>query len=308
LIHNKRLLAYKNDFEEQVKYIEMLAQMHGKSADFVDHLRGGDFLFVHQFLSGNVVNSAGGIQSRTIILMDATGSMYGVLKQTKQTICKMIDRVCEILKEKNHDSSFEIQFVAYRNYNSDPTMILEVSPWESTALKLLDFISKIEVDGGWGNEAIEVALHHVNEEHDKTPVTQIIIIGDAAPNTRSDIPLKRNPNKTVWDNHERFKTPTYYEEELTKISEQKIKINAFYIDDDPSMRSQDHPKPSFEKMANTTDGKAMQLVVNSPNAADTLTGVVSLSILNDIGTSVGGGAANDLINAYKEKFGFQGFL
>jgi hypothetical protein len=46
---------------------------------------------------------------------------------------------------------------------------------------LIEFLNKIRVDGGWGNEAIEVCFNHVNSLPE---VDQIIIIGDAAANNK----------------------------------------------------------------------------------------------------------------------------
>ena len=41
-----------------------------------------------------------------------------------------------------------------------------------------------DASGGWKNEAIEVALWHAMEQHERDPLAQIIIIGDMPPNTK----------------------------------------------------------------------------------------------------------------------------
>ena len=47
-----------------------------------------------------------------------------------------------------------------------------------------------QTSGGQGNEAIEIGLWHANQEYNIKPITQIIIIGDAAPNTDSELSQK----------------------------------------------------------------------------------------------------------------------
>jgi hypothetical protein len=42
-------------------------------------------------------------------------------------------------------------------------------------------MSSIKVDGGWGNEAIEVCFQHINNLES---IHQCIIIGDAIANTK----------------------------------------------------------------------------------------------------------------------------
>lgn len=57
----------------------------------------------------------------------------------------------------------EIQIVCYRNYDSSPDEILEISQWETKVEELDKFLDTIHVSGGWGAEAIEIALTHANE-------------------------------------------------------------------------------------------------------------------------------------------------
>lgn len=55
-----------------------------------------------------------------------------------------------------------IQLGVYRNYNSEFTKIFESSPFSSKALDLLSFWKKVQPEGGWGHEAIEVAYLRLN--------------------------------------------------------------------------------------------------------------------------------------------------
>jgi hypothetical protein len=52
-------------------------------------------------------------------------------------------------------------------------------------------MNTIEVEGGWNNEAIEIALWHANKENAKENITQVILIGDPPPNTKHEVKVKR---------------------------------------------------------------------------------------------------------------------
>ena len=53
-------------------------------------------------------------------------------------------------------------------------------------------MSGINVNGGLGNEAIEIGLWHANTENEKDPISQVILIGDMPANINSKIPFYRN--------------------------------------------------------------------------------------------------------------------
>ena len=67
-------------------------------------------------------------------------------------------------------------------------MLFQSTPFESQATNLLNFLRGVYADGGIGEEAIEMAYHHVNTTND---VDQVIIIGDAPSNTDADTNSKR---------------------------------------------------------------------------------------------------------------------
>ena len=105
----------------------------------------------------------------------------------------MFELATEVLKQHQIDpGSFLVQFVFYRNYSSPVEQLLEHSGWESKAAPLKAFMNRIAIEGGWGNEAIEVALQHALDEHHESALTQIILIGDAPPNTPAEVSSKRN--------------------------------------------------------------------------------------------------------------------
>jgi hypothetical protein len=78
---------------------------------------------------------------------------------------------------------------AYRNYNSGDK-VLEVSKFYEHGEPLVNFLKTIDVEKGWGNEAIEVLFQYINDKLKK--VDGLILIGDAPPNTPEHVKRKRN--------------------------------------------------------------------------------------------------------------------
>jgi len=238
---------------------------------------------------------------KTLVLMDATGSMGDVLESAKNTVGEMFKRTYEILRDKGlGDAGCEMQFAVYRNYSSGTSArkgLLVPSPWESDGSKLRDFMRGTNPHGGEGNEAIEVGLQHANllSEEDNT-LAQIVLIGDRPPNTREEVVYKRARALQEKDYHYRGtigETSTYWEDELAKLSEKEIPVHAFHV--------KDYAKESFEEIARRTGGECGFLDIESESGADTLTGVVSRKLLLGIGGNARGA---ELVAAYDEKFGF----
>ena len=67
-------------------------------------------------------------------------------------------------------------------------MLFQSTPFESQAANLLNFLKSVDANGGMGEEAIEMAYHHVNKTND---VDQIIIIGDAPSNNDKNTATRR---------------------------------------------------------------------------------------------------------------------
>ena len=61
-------------------------------------------------------------------------------------------------------------------------------------------MNSVNVKGGWDNEAIELAFWHVNQELTKNKVSQVLLIGDAAPNNKNEVSTKRMRSAINWDN------------------------------------------------------------------------------------------------------------
>jgi hypothetical protein len=232
------------------------------------------------------------IISRTVCLMDATGSMGNLLESGKKTISLVFQRAKQVLTESGaNPDCFEFQIAFYRNYGSGKKKILEVSPWVKKPDDLRTFMNQNETSGGQGNEAIEIGLWHANREFTKKPITQIMIIGDAAANTQQDVQSKRKGLKedglffgwnistygeSYWETTE-YQTPTFYLEELDKLKEKKVKIFTFYVSNDKNV------KICFEKMATEPKGCQFLNVNNAAEGAEDLLDTIAKVILNDIG-------------------------
>ena len=99
---------------------------------------------------------------RTVVAIDGTYSMSKVIKQVIQVVKDTFAKTYDILKEKKVNVMTEMAIVIYRNYNCDHSKIIESTPFESDYLKLFEFLSKVKVNGGMGNEAVEVCFQAIN--------------------------------------------------------------------------------------------------------------------------------------------------
>ncbi|CAF0939888.1 unnamed protein product [Adineta steineri] len=294
LLDDKRTALFKTQYEANMAFVQQAKEKHEVTRQFLLSLNYGDLNFAKTFL---VKENKGAFiiaqQSRTICLMDATGSMTHLLHKCKTTVGMMFDRITMILKENNiSEDSFQIQFVVYRNYNSEKDKILQSSPWETKPDNLRAFMNAINVEGGWGNEAVEIGLWHANTENERENITQVILIGDAPPNTKTEVDQKRdNYGDAYWKNT-KFAEATYYEDELKKLISKQIPVHAFYV--------AKQAEASFKKIAKETGGRCHLLDINSQAGANMLTDLVTEVILKNVGGEAKG---NTLVDAYRKKFG-----
>ena len=105
-------------------------------------------------------------------------------------------------------------------------MLLEKTNFETKSANLMEFLNKIRVDGGWGNEAIEVCFNHVNNLSD-VDVDQIIIIGDAAANTKYETKQRRNSRTINWV--EKGYPDTTIEIETAELIKKNIAVHSYYL-------------------------------------------------------------------------------
>ena len=158
--------------------------------------------------------------SKTVLVMDATGSMGSLIQKSKLAVMQMFERCCDILKTNGIEpDSFQLQFSIYRNYNTKEEDICIASTWESKPENLKNFMNKISVCGGLGPEAIEIGLWHLNKESETNQINQVILIGDASSNTAQQV-IDRRKNyygEDYWKKT-KFGPPTSWEAEVDVTS------------------------------------------------------------------------------------------
>lgn len=296
-IDAKRNEYFNNKNKENEKFIKTSNLEHQKSLTFLLALNNNDKVKVNEYLcmlnNGAAITS--NISSRTICLMDATGSMSNLLQKSKNTVALMFSRAKDILMEKGmNPDCFAMQFVVYRNYSNKQEKILVSSPWESNPANLKAFMDNTEVDGGLGNEAIELGLWHANQESISNRITQVILIGDAAANTKIEVLNKRKKyfGEKYWAST-KFSVPTFYKDEVKHLKNNHVKVHCFYVDIDA--------RECFEEIAKETGGNSFILDVNdSEQGSALLTDSVTIEILKDVGSTMG--KEKELVAAYNAKY------
>ena len=137
-LNEKRNTFFKTQYSESTKYIENIKEKNKEATCFTASLIKGDINAVKGFLFRENTGIELDAECKTLILMDATGSMHHLLDKTKKTLEIMFKRVYEVLKEKNFSqSAFQIKIAVFRNYNSSENMILEVKTLLIDLLKLM---------------------------------------------------------------------------------------------------------------------------------------------------------------------------
>ena len=278
-------------FPESIKGVHGIKEEHKQALGFLEELSRATDLKVSPdskdiaqgkirefLLEQNKGFDMTSTSSKTICLMDATGSMAGLLQKSKNTVATMFQRAKVILQKEGLSDGFELQFACFRNYDCRVGDLLVASEWESNADNLRHFMHCIEAGGGthW-EEAVEVALFHANQESEKQEISQVILIGDAAPNTKSQVTQGRSRfGESYWANT-RFNQPTYYEEEVKIFSEKNIPVHCYYVSE--------AAESSFRGIAEATKGTCDYLDIDSDAGAEKLTHAVTELILNQIGGS-----------------------
>jgi len=158
---------------------------------------------------------------------------------------------------------------------------------------LRQFMENINVEGGWGNEAIEVGFWHVNHEHTNgAGVTQVILIGDAPANSKEEIITKRNrKGENYWCSSKFGSGPKHYLEEIKLINTNQIHVHCFWV--------HKNAKDNFNEIAKLTNGHSAALDIDTDAGAEMLTGFVTQSVLQD----VGGDKGKQLVDDYVAKYG-----
>jgi len=280
------------------KLIENSQMLHMEAKTFMEKgMIGNDLQTIREFLlkwnKGPIFND---FRLKTLVLMDGTGSMTQLLEKCKSAVFSIFERTSILLEEHFIDPScIYLQFAVYRNYNTtDEQFILENSNFENNSFNLLSFLSQLKAKDGLGfvpeTKAIEIGLWHAN----RVGVSQVILIGDAPPNSKDKIDsLRANYYGENYWGETIFAEKTYYKKELEKLKKNNIKVHGFYVHEDA--------KKNFMKIANYTGGDSDFLDVNGTDGETLLTNFITLKILKIVEEQKGL-EANLLLDSYKKKY------
>eukprot|EP01038_Epipyxis_sp_PR26KG_P010155 gene10155-13661_t len=311
LLGSKRDKYYETTYGNNRSDVIKASEKHKESIKFLDALltntNNKNQVLIEKFLLDLNKSEQTFVMSNTgtLVLLDATVSMKHAMNNAKNKIEEMFTRAYTILEDNGlSKDAVSMQFGVYRNYNSNNNDIFLVSPWENNAENLKSFLKPINVDGGWGNEAVEVGIWHAANEAIKGLVSQVILIGDAAANTPKDIESKRayifTQNKfggNVYWNKSKYANVKHVDEELKRLitpNGDKIPVHTFYINaQDPEQFGK--VQASFSDISNKTGGTSSLLDVNSANGGELLTNSITRAILKNIG-------GDKLVTQYNIKF------
>ena len=278
LLNEKRNKLFEDSYNDTIKYVEKLKEKHDLSMDFIKGLEGKIKETVKTYIitqnENYSVNSNS--VSKTLILIDGTGSMRKLLEKTKQTLEIMFNRAFKIL---NNGSKFSIKISIYRNYDAPVSKLLQNSNWESQADNLIQFLQTIYAQYGQGNEAIEIGLWQANQEIN---LNQVILIGDAGPNNLMEIEKNRRMNLAELQKSV-FAEKTNYLDELKKLSSKGVKVNAVYLKNNKSSAQQREDIQILKKISEIGNGKYEYLDLDSANSSQLLIDLITQQVLFSIG-------------------------
>lgn len=304
LLKNKRIEFFQSQYETNKKFVVESQRRHKRSMEFLELLisnekSNGNEKKILEFL----IDQNKGLDmpklsvSKTVCVMDATGSMNRLLQKCKANVNRMYDRIIQILKEYGLETNcFQLQFVVYRNYDQKENGIMQCSQWETSSDNLRNFMETISASGGHSpGEAIEIGLWQANQEKD---VNQVILIGDCHANSPNEVIAHRQNifGESYWKTT-KFKESTDYITECKKLCSKKIPVHCFYVYKNQNVRQ------NFQEIAKLTGGKCCFMDVNSSNGAEILTNIVSSLVLQNVGNQ-NGGKGQELLNEYAKRYNF----
>uniref|UniRef100_A0A6B2KZ85 SecA family profile domain-containing protein n=1 Tax=Arcella intermedia TaxID=1963864 RepID=A0A6B2KZ85_9EUKA len=293
-LNHLRNKIYDTTCEGRFVGIDQVKKHHDASKKFMQAILNNDVGYIKSFVGDrNKGASINENSSRTILLMDATGSMSSLLNAVKDTVCKMFELVSLTLKEKGlAEDCFQLQCVVYRDYDCREN-ILQSSAWETKPINLRQFMEKVSASGGGDyEEAIEIGLlHAVKESKKQEGISQVLLIADAPAKEPHQIRQYRDlyGGEEYW--LEKYGPATYYQNELAHLISEKIPVHTFYLENGC--------KPNLEKIATSTKGTCRYLNIRKPDGVKELTCFVTEEVLRTSGGSAAEG--EQLVNLFKTK-------
>lgn len=301
-INDDRKSFYDKNCLGHLSNIVKMNEVHKRTQSFLGNLLNNNIRECKAFLMQEEENTPppldeGKETSRTLVLMDATGSMSHCIEATKASVSIMFKRISQVVEEREKQmgsvKQVWLQVAVYRNYSNTADTILVHSAWASAPAQLKSFMEGIRPDGGQGREAVELGLAHAVLLHDslqageeKERLDQIALLGDAAPNTDSDVASKRAGRGESYWAGTKFARPTNFRLEMQKLIDRKIPVHCFCIGGNPSV----DPGSDFREMALRSiddegiNGTCQALDVSDPTeAAENLMDVLLAAILRDAG-------------------------
>jgi len=291
-INTKRLSFFDKNCLSHLLNIAKISDKHMQTQSFLRDLLNNRMREAKAFLMREEENIAppldeGKLTSRTLVLMDATGSMGHCIEAAKSTVDIMFKRLRQVLDNQKSSKQVWVQVAAYRNYGDTADTILVHSDWVSASTKLKSFLDKLQPSGGYGiREAVELGLAHAVLLHDSCEdgerVDQIALIGDAAPNNLQEVTEKRGARGESYWSQTKFLRPTNYQLEMKRIVQREIPIHCFCIGSSPGPVFSEMARQSVDKDGH--HGTCQDLNLSRPDiAAENLLDTLSLTILNDAG-------------------------
>lgn len=319
----------RDDGSVQDSTLGVVSKYHKDSMDFIDNLVSRNLDNIHDFLLSTnrcyadldqLADDAQAAQDarkakarrgrRTVVLMDATYSMVDLIEGTKENLCDAFERAYQTVnKSLGVGVTFEMQMCAYRNYNAPAEELFESCAWEYSAPPLVQFTSTLTAKYGWHREAIEIAMHHVLEQHHRDPIGQVILLGDMPPNHSSDSAVDGDSTdekrRDAYNGHgeaywatTRYATPVHFDDMFNQVCAEGITVHAFSLKDDANAE--------FEQMAVRTGGMYARLDdLSKPDARRQILDAISFNMLMSYGkTHESGDKSVELAETYKHLFGY----
>ncbi|CAE7277730.1 secA [Symbiodinium necroappetens] len=182
-----------------------------------------------------------GQRRRIVFVCDATGSMCRFWAGARQAIGTALSRLEQI------GGDYDFMWIAYRDYCDEDLM--EKSCWTRDADELKRFMDGIICYGGGRltlGEALEVGLEQARIEHEKDPISGVIVVGD-------------EPARDEVTEEEDFvqEMQTDFRSESQKLRDQGIPVYSFRVGDCRAT------KRTFETIAEMTGGEFHDLNTQS---------------------------------------------
>ncbi|KAL4505988.1 hypothetical protein ABPG72_013749 [Tetrahymena utriculariae] len=295
VLDRNRQINSDNDFKSNLEYNQKASiTTHQQSESFLKFLKDGNLQQAKKYLIQLNQGPKDKRTSKTLIVMDVTGSMSNLITQTKNTIQTTFEQARDILIQRGYDPQcFQIMICCFRSYSSKWQEIIQTSSWETNPDKLRSFLQTITASGGtYPGESVEVGLWWANEQYKKSPISQVIVLGDQPAHSQEEAERHRNNFGQIYWNTTPIKDLNYYVPECQQLNSKNVPVNTFYL--------KSSAKNSYQEIARLTNGISEYLDINSAQSSKKLTEVFVVQILKDIGNQ--DGRSQELIEAYRAKY------